>query len=73
MPEDELVTEEETAIEPFMVEDKDTTDEVCLTCSKFRVGSKVCGIFKPYRDYMRLNGVPDVEETFTCGEYQSEE
>ena len=62
--------EEELLVEPFMVEDEDETENVCMTCSKFKVGTKVCGIYKPYRDYMRSNGVDDTEATFTCGEYE---
>jgi len=76
MPEEALetdVTEEEVEVEPFMVEDEDEADNVCLTCTNHKVGSKVCGILKPFRDYMRLNGHTDTEETFTCNEYKGAE
>lgn len=66
----EEVTEE---LKPFMVEDENTADNVCLTCVNHKVGTKVCGILKPYRDYMRNNGVNDIEETFTCEQYKGEE
>ena len=63
-------TENETQVAPFLVEDTDKSEEVCLNCSKHKVGTKVCGILKPYRDYMRQEGVDDVEASFTCGEYE---
>ena len=73
MPEDELNEQEEIIeLEPFLVEDEDEADRVCMTCSKYKVGTKVCGIFKPYRDYMKSHGINDVETTFTCGEYKEE-
>jgi len=70
MPEDELGQEEEVTVEPFMVEEE-TEEKVCLNCSKLKVGTKVCGLLKPFREYMRSNGVDDIETTHTCGEYEA--
>ena len=70
---EEIEPEVEATLEPFMVEDEEDSDRVCLTCAKHKNGTKVCGILKPYRDFNRLHGKEDIEATFTCGEYEAEE
>jgi len=42
-PSEEVVED----LEPFMVEDEEESEKVCMTCSKYKVGTKICGIFKP--------------------------
>jgi hypothetical protein len=77
MPEDETLEEEGLIVEPFMVEDKDDADEVCLTCSTYkstkvvegRTVNMVCASFKLRRDYEKSKGKHDTEETFCCSEY----
>ena len=62
----------EEEMEPFMVEDESEDDKVCLTCSKLRIGTRVCGIYKPFNDFSKRKGYGSIDETFTCSEYTPE-
>ena len=55
-----------------MVEDEEESEKVCMTCSKYKVGTKICGIFKPYRDFMKLHGKNDIESEFSCSIFSHE-
>ena len=71
---DEEETEEVSQVEAFMVEEEDpiVKQHYCNTCSSLRVGTRVCGIFKPLQRYELSNGVHNTEDTFWCGRYIEE-
>lgn len=69
----EELEEEEIEIEAFMVEDRDPTDDVCITCSKLRNDGKVCGIYKALDTFRKSKGVSNTDETFYCNEFEAAE
>ena len=71
LPEEEIEEiEEELDLFDFMVEDKEPTDDVCMTCVRHKVGSQVCGIYKVYNDFVKSKGKTDIEDRFSCSEYK---
>ena len=73
MPEDDLLAEpgqtEEVEHIDFLVDER-KDDEVCMTCKKQRVGSKVCGTYKATNDHYRTNDKPDIETWFKCNVFE---
>ena len=56
---------EKEAHDPFLVEE--VTEPInCLSCDMYKIGSRVCGILKPYNDYLTEKKKPTVEKEFYC-------
>jgi hypothetical protein len=67
---EELENEELEEVEPFLIDEKEDVIN-CFTCSKYRVGGKICGTFKFTNEHYMKNGRDNIENWFYCANFNS--
>jgi len=65
--------DEEATLFDFMVEDKEPSDDACITCEKYKVEKHgktfICGMIKGLNDHNKALGQPTEEATYWCNKF----